>query len=257
MLSRLEYDLCWEHLRLGEQPTALTIDGHGETVDERRALLHEAWESLSDKGLVDRRELDPALAGRFRVLARPDREVDARLRLNQYGPRIRAVAAALGRRGVLAVLTSDFLLLDTVEPHELASRIVGLLPDRDPPRARSITLRADLLDSAATSAGQSATRMEVVLRDGGLSWRDAQRVGSVLGNVVGMGQFGATSRPESGRTAARRRGSYVVSFYDTPEGRWQFTRRRGWVTLTPADYLRLSRAVAELLNETAGGPDHR
>lgn len=257
MLSRLEYDLCWEHLRLGEQPTALTIDGHGETVDERRALLHEAWESLADKGFVDRRELNPALAGRFRVLARPDREVDARLRLNRHGPRVRAMAAAMGRHGVLAVLTSDLLFLDSVEPHELAGRIVGLLPDRDPPRARSITVRAELLDRAATSAGESAARMEVVLRDGGLSWRDAQRVGSVLGNVVGMGQFGATSRPERGRTAARRRGSYVVSFYDTPDGRWQFTRRRGWVTLTPADHIRLSRAVAELLDETEGGTDHR
>ncbi|MET1075332.1 MAG: ESX secretion-associated protein EspG, partial [Umezawaea sp.] len=46
VLSRLEYDLCWDHLRLGEQPTALAIPGHGATMDERRELFHHAWRAL-------------------------------------------------------------------------------------------------------------------------------------------------------------------------------------------------------------------
>jgi hypothetical protein len=251
VLSRLEYDLCWEHLQLGEQPTALAIDGHGSTMDERRELFRDAWTSLADRGFVDRSELDEALAGRLRVLARPERELDARLRLDPDGPRVRAMGAVRGRRAVVAVLTAEYLVLDVVEPTELAAAMVGLLPDAGLPQSRSITVQAELLDRAAAKSGDSTARMEIVLRDGGLTWPDARRVGSVLGNVVGMGQFGAASRPErNGHPGPRQRGPYVVSFYDTPEGRWQFTRRQGWATLAPADHTRLTQAVAELLGES-------
>jgi hypothetical protein len=251
VLSRLEYDLCWEHLQLGEQPTALAINGHGGTMDERRELLRNAWRSLGERGFVERNELDPTLAARLHVLARPERELDARLRLDPHGPRTRALGATRGRRAVIAVLTPEHLVLDTVEPTELAAAVVGLLPAVPLPRSRSITMPAELLDRAAATSGDSPARMEPVLRAGGLTPQDARQVGSVLGNVVAMGQFGAAHRPDRhGHPGPRRRGPYVVSFYDTPEGRWQFTRRRGWATLAPADHSRLTRSVAELLTES-------
>ncbi|HWO67438.1 MAG TPA: ESX secretion-associated protein EspG [Umezawaea sp.] len=251
VLSRLEYDLCWDHLRLGEHPTALTIAGHGATMDERRELFHGAWKSLSDKGLVDRTELHPALAARLRIVARPEVELDARLRLDPNGPRAKALGATVGRHAVVAVLTSEHLTLDAVEPDRLAASVVGLLPPVATPRSRSITIPADVLDRAATAAGESPTKFESALREGGLIPHDARQVVSVLGGVVAMGQFGAAHRPpRQGHPGPRRRGPYVVSFYDTTEGRWQFTRRRGWATLVPADHARLTTAVSELLAET-------
>ncbi|WP_199444588.1 ESX secretion-associated protein EspG [Umezawaea beigongshangensis] len=257
VLTRLEYDLCWDQLQLGTHPTVLTINGHGHTTDERRELLHGAWRSLAAKGLVNRTELDGGLERVFRLLARPEREVDARLRLDQHGPRVRALGAARGRFAAVAVLTKENLTLETVDESTLASSVVGLLPPHQSPRSRSISIPSDLLDKAAAAAGESAARMETVLRDGGMTWPDAQKVGSVLGNVVRMGQFGAAVRQAgNGAPGPRKRGQYVVSFYDTPEGRWQFTRRpsgdgRAWSTLAPADHQRLTQALTELLAHTA------
>ncbi len=104
-----------------------------------------------------------------------------------------------------------------------------------------------MLDRAAAAG----VRMEQVLREGGLTGQDARQVCAVLGDVVAMGQFGAAHRRDhQGHPGPRRRASYVVSFYDTPEGRWQFTRRRGWATLAAADHPRLTSAVTELLADS-------
>ncbi|MEJ2859012.1 MULTISPECIES: ESX secretion-associated protein EspG [unclassified Saccharothrix] len=256
-LSRLEFDLCWDHLRLGEYPTILAIPAHGTTLDERRSLFDTAWQSLEARGLAARRDLDPHLAGWLELLARPEHEVDARLRLDD-GPRVRAVAAARRGHGVLAVLTAETLSLQEVDENALASSVVSLLPPHGMPRSRSVSLPAADLEKAAATAGDSASRMEAALRDNGIPRPDAQKISAVLGGVVRMGQFGAAVRPvRHGAPGPRRRGPYAVSFYDTAEGRWQFTRRpsgdgREWSTLSPADHPRLVHAVSELLSSAQG-----
>ncbi|RKT53451.1 ESAT-6 protein secretion system EspG family protein [Saccharothrix australiensis] len=254
-MSRLEYDLCWDHLGLGEQPTILSIPSHGSTAEERRALLDDARRALAARGLLDRGEPDPRLAGWLDLLARPEREVDARLRLDD-GPRVRAVAAARRGHAVLAVLTAESLTLSRIDETMLADAVVALLPPHQAPRSRSISLPSADLEKAAEAAGESATRLALALRDHGVARPDAQKVASVLGGVVRMGQFGAAIRPpRNGAPGPRRRGPYAVSFYDTEEGRWQFTRRpspdgRDWSTLSPADHHRLVQSVSELLAAT-------
>ncbi|MBP2334574.1 hypothetical protein JOF41_000752 [Saccharothrix coeruleofusca] len=254
-LSRLEFDLCWEHLGLGELPTILSIPSHGATLEERRVLLQDAWRALQAKGLAERGRLDARLAGQLDLLARPEREVDARLRLDA-GPRVRAVAAARRGHGVLAVLTADALHLRDIDESTLAASVVSLIPSHPMPRSRSINLPSADLERAAAAAGESAARMEAALRDSGLPRPDAQKVSSVLGSVMRMGQFGTAVRPtQYGRPGPRKRGPYAVTFYDTPEGRWQFTRRpsgdgRAWSTLSPADHARLVHSVSELLGRT-------
>ncbi|GDY33959.1 ESX secretion-associated protein EspG [Gandjariella thermophila] len=254
VLSRLEYDLAWEALGLGEYPTVLTIDSHGHTMDERRELARRAWESLAAKGLAHRPgALDPDLADALTVLARPEWEVDARLRLDPHGPMLRALAASHGRTGVLATLTHEELVVEPIPETALARAVMGLLPPHPLPKSRSVSIPAEALDRAAAQAGESRSRLEAALRDQGVPWADAQKIGEVLGNVVRMGQFGAAHRSRRhGMLGRRERGPYVVSVYDTPTGRWQFTRRpsgdgRPWSTLAPADHQRLTHAVAELL----------
>jgi hypothetical protein len=255
-LSRLEFELCWDHLRPGDYPTILSIPSHGATSDERRALFQGAWRDLEGRGLAARGELDARLADWLALLAHPEREVDARLRLDG-GPRVRAVAAARSSRAVLAVLTADGLSLAGIDETALAASVVGLLPPHPTPRSRSVSVPAADLDRAAV-AGQSASRMENALRESGLARADAQKIAQVLGGVTRMGQFGAASRSvRHGRSGPRRRGPYAVSFYDSAEGRWQFTRRpssdgREWATLSPADQPRLVHAVSELLASTDG-----
>ncbi|WP_033442802.1 ESX secretion-associated protein EspG [Saccharothrix sp. NRRL B-16314] len=255
-LSWLEFELCWAHLNLGEYPTILSIPSHGATLDERRTLFDDAWRSLEARGLAARGELDARLAGALALLSRPEREVDARLRLDE-GPRVRAIAATRRGHAVSAVLTADVLALSLIDESALAASVVSLLPPHPTPRSRSISLLSADLERAAATAGESATRLENALRDNGLSRPDAQKVASVLGGVIRMGQFGTAVRPsERGRPGPRKRGPYAVSFYDTPEGRWQFTRRpsgdgREWSTLSPADPQRLVHAVSKLLSLTA------
>lgn len=254
-LSHLEFDLCWDHLKLGEYPTILSIPSHGATSDERRTLLDGAWQALRTRGLVEHGALDPRLADSLELLARPEREVDARLRLDD-GPRVRAVAAARRGHAVLAVLTAETLALRRIDESQLADSVVALLPPQQAPRSRSISLPSADLEKAAATAGESASRMEMALRDNGVARPDARKVAAVLGNVVRMGQFGTAARPmRNGAPGQRKRGPYAVSFYDTSEGRWQFTRRpsgdgREWSTLSPTDHQRLVHSVSELLAAT-------
>ncbi|GDY30464.1 ESX secretion-associated protein EspG [Gandjariella thermophila] len=77
--------------------------------------------------------------------------------------------------------------------------------------------------------------------------------------VDGKGCFAARRRREHGALGRRRRARYVVSFYDTSTGRWQFTRRpspdgRPWSTLAPADHQRLTHAVAEPMSHLDDAP---
>lgn len=254
-LSRVEFELCWDHLNPGDYPTILSIPSHGATLDERRALFRNAWFGLEARGLAARGVLDARLTDWLHLLAHPEREVDARLRLDG-GPRLRAVAVAGRGRAVLAVLTVDGLSLAGIDEAALAASVVGLLPPHPAPRSRSVSVLAADLDRAAAVAGQSVSRMENALRDSGLARADAQKIGQVLGGVTRMGQFGAAVRPvRHGQPGPRRRGPYAVSFYDNAEGRWQFTRRpsgdgREWATLSPADQPRLVHAVSELLVST-------
>lgn len=251
VLSRLEYDLCWDQLGLGEQPTALAIPSHGKDRAQRQELWHGAWGTLAGKGLVDEREIDSDLMGALSMLVAPEREIDARLRLNTQGPRVRALGVSKGQFSLVAMLTSEELHLYPIGADSLVGAMVGLLPWQETPSSRSVSIEAEVLDRAAEVAGESAERLAVGLRDGGLSWQDAQKVASVLGTVVGMGQFGTAWRcSRRSGLAPRQRGRYVVSFYDTPEGRWQFTRKRGWATLAPADHGRLTQALGELVAES-------
>lgn len=256
-LTPVEFDLCWDHLDLGEPPPILAGPSHGVTLDERRALFRDAWRALDVKGAVaGPGELAPDLTRLLTVLARADQEVDARLRLDVSGPRTRAVAARRGRTAAFALVSVESVRVRAVDPDELVPTVVDLLPAHPTPRSRSVSLPADALDRAAEAAGSSAGRFQTLLRDSGLSWPDAHRVVAVLGAVRRMGQFGAARRERrDGGWGPRRRGGYVVAFYDTPDGRWQFTRRpsgdgRQWATLAPADRTRLTAAVTDLLTNT-------
>src|SRR5690349_17711792 len=122
----------------------------------------------------------------MRMLARPEREVDARLRLDPNGPRVRALAAGVGRYAVVAVLTADEFTLREIDESALARSVISLLPEHETPRARSVSLPAEVLDHAAAQAGESANRMENLLVDARIPRPDAHLVASVLGNVVRM-----------------------------------------------------------------------
>jgi hypothetical protein len=249
-LSALEYDVLWEHLQLGPFPTVLRVDSHGATPGERSELTALAWESLADKGLGRLGAVHGRVSARLRRLARPEWELDARLRPYPTGPRTSALIATHGSRATVAVLHAGRLTLRTVPADRIARAALTLLPEHPPGTGTSITLPADLLDAAAARAGSDARAFAAALVSLGLGRDEAYKIADVTGTVIRFGQLGAARTKPLG---SRRRAGHVVTVYDTPDGRYLFTRKPGdggdWVTLLPGTETATCRQLDEILAE--------
>jgi hypothetical protein len=249
-LSALEFDVLWEHFRLGPFPPVLEINSHGATHGERAELTAKAWQSLADRGLARPGQPDPRLAPRLRALARPEWEVDARIHRLPPQPRTSALIATNGRGAVIAVLDAGRLTLRTVPADRLAHHALALLPPQRPGTGASITLPADPLDAAAARAVSNPDPLARALEAQGLGRAEARKIAEVSSGVTGFTQLGAArTRPHE----PRRRASHVVSVYDTTTGRYLFTRKPGagrmWVTLVPGPDPIVLRQLTELLAE--------
>lgn len=246
-LSTLEYDVLWEHLRLGPFPPVLDIESHGATAEERAELVTKAWESLADKELGWPSGLDGRLAFRLRLLARPPLELDARL--SEQGQRTSALIAAGLTTAAVAVLDGAQLRLHTVPSDRITHAAVALLPRQLPGTGSSITIPAQTLDTAAAKAGSDPGMFAKALAALGVGRSEVDKIVDVTANVLRFGHFGAARTPPQQR---RRRAGYVVSVYDTPHGRYLFTRRHLWATLVPGTESAIVRQLGELLAELTG-----
>lgn len=254
-LSLLEYDICWESLGLGEFPTVLGMNSHGFTMDERRQLAQQAWASLRYKGVVDGSgDLHPDVVDALETLARPEWELDARLRA-QNQPMFRAMVACTGDLAVRAMLDTENLVLERISPTSLAWSMVDLLPPHPTGTGQSVTLPADALDRAAANSGEDKQQFRTALVTEGLSLADAGRIADLVDDVQRMGQFGVARTPRRNvMTIRRQRASHAITFYDTSRGRYQFSRRpspdgRPWSTLVAADHRTLAHSIQGLLSE--------
>jgi hypothetical protein len=249
-LSTLEYDILWEHLRLGPFPPILTIDSHGATLDERAKLATKAWDSLAAKDLGWPSQVDARLRRRLCLLARPEWELDARLLLSPDGPRTTALIAARNTDATVAVLHADKLTLRTAPADRITHDAVSLLPPHPPGTGASITVPASLLDTAATQAGSDPTALARALIAGGLGKSEARKIADIAGTVARTAQFGAA---RTSRFGNRQRAAHAVTVYDTPHGRYLLTRKpagdRLWITLLPGTNTAITRQLDELFSE--------
>lgn len=247
-LSALEFDVLWEHFRLGAFPPVLEINQHGATHGERAELTAKAWEALAHRDLARRGRPDSRLGPRLRVLAHPEWEVDARIHRRPGQPRTSALIGTIRRAAVIAVLDAGRLTLRTAPADRLAHHAVALLPPHRPGTGASITLPADTLDAAGARAVDNPDALARVLQAQGLGRAEARKIAEVAGGVTGFSQLGAArTRPDE----SRRRAGHVVSVYDTTTGRYLFTRKPGagrwWVTLVPGPDTEIVRQLTELL----------
>lgn len=247
-LSWLEYDVLWEHLGLGPFRPILAVPSPGRTHDERKELQAKAWASLAEKGLGWPDALDGRLQRLLTSLAHPEWELDARMQLLQHGPGTAALIAKTGRAATVAVRNDDELTLWSVPHDQLAIEAVYLLPGHPPGTGNSITLPSSTLDHAATKAGADSEKFMRSLTAKGLGRSESRKLTEVLGNVIRMAHFGAARTPLGG---TRHRASHVVSVYDTPQGRYLFTRKKDWVTLVPGTENAIARQLDELLAQLA------
>ncbi len=237
-LTPVALDFVWESLDAGELPYPLAARSHGETVDHRRWLRHQTFEVLRDQHLMDARgRLDPEIEDWLTLLARGTHSVDAVLEGKA------ALAAGDGHRALLATQTAEGLTLTKIDPTSVVSSVVALLPPCERGTEKSITLPSADLTALAKGrpAGGSAADRQVLKA---LSEQPKLRAG----------QLAVNTRTPMGT----RKRSQVVSWFDTPSGRYLTYKRSGrdgteWVTIAPADPATLRHHLGELLTGLTSG----
>ncbi|MDQ0376129.1 ESX secretion-associated protein EspG [Amycolatopsis thermophila] len=122
MLSTHEFDLLWGDLGLPAMPYPLQVPSTGRTFAERALLTVEVYRELADRCPATGRRLDSRLEA---LLAGPEVSVDA---VGHIGYPVRALAAADGRTGVLAVLAGGEVWLTGIPPSALVQRIMAVFP---------------------------------------------------------------------------------------------------------------------------------
>ncbi|WP_200873466.1 ESX secretion-associated protein EspG [Actinokineospora spheciospongiae] len=244
-LSALEFDVLTDHLGIDPLPLVLKVPSPGKTTRERATLVAQAWQSLSHRGLGRPVDVDPRTESLLRLLPRPDREVDARL---WHGGPVRALTAATGDKAVLAVLRDNRLTLTEAEPTGLPRHALSVLPPHPPGPGHSVTLPAPALEAAAKAPHPEFAK---ALRAQGLRPADATTLAEMITEVTAHGRLGTAVRDRWGK---RHRTPTVISYFDTPQGRYLQTRRPSpdgtpWATISPATPRNLLHQVTELLHQ--------
>lgn len=248
VLSALEFDVLWEHLRLGTLPLVVKVPSPGKTHEERADLEARAWADLEARGLGRPVDVDPDLEELLGVLAKPTREVDVRA---YVGRNVRVLAAATGESAAVAELSEGSVTLRRVSATGLPSAALAVLPSAAAGPGQSVTLRTEDFEEAANEAGGTREGFGKALLAKGLRVDDADALAEMIKDVSCLGNFGAAARDRLGR---RRRAERVVSFFDTEDGRYVQVRRPAddgtlWTTISPADVRKLTHQVTELLDE--------
>ncbi|MFB9907419.1 ESX secretion-associated protein EspG [Allokutzneria oryzae] len=225
-LTTGEFDRGWRALGLGQLP--------------------EPFAHLGGRGPVPPGPVDAPLRDLLTLLATGRHELHATLRQE---PGRRAMAAAAGDSGVLAVCDGDRITLSTIFGKALTRTIVTAMPAMRGGPGRSVSLPSAVFD-AACAAGDDLTRSLVERK---VSTADATMIGEMLSGVVGGGQFTSAVRDTLNR---RKRGNHAVAFVDTEHGRYLIEQRAtyngpAWTTIAPGGIARLTNQVGRLLTDTA------
>jgi hypothetical protein len=247
-LSALEFDVLWEHLRLGAMPLVVKVPSPGKTHEERALLEARAWADLEARGLGRPVEVNPDIEELLGVLAKPSQEVDVRA---YAGRNLRVLAASAESVAAVVELSDDVVTLRRASSSGLPSAALSALPSVAAGPGRSVTLPTAEFEQAAKSAGRTREAFGEALLGTSLRGDDAQALAEMIKDVLHTGNFGAAARDRLGR---RRRADRVVSFFDTEDGRYVQIRRPAddgtlWTTISPADVRKLTHHVTELLDE--------
>jgi hypothetical protein len=248
-VSRLEFDILWETLELGEMPLVLKVPSPGKTRTERRQLIESAWRAMEARGLGRGSAEYRRLVELVRLLARPDREIDGRLWFGRRIGNMRTLVAATGADAALATLTPIGFTLREAAATGLAREALSALPPMAAGSGESVTVPSRHVEAAASSA-TTPVEFEAGLRREGVRARDAATLASMMMRIRRHGQFGAANRDRWGH---RVRAPRVLSVFDTREGRYLQTRTaepdsEPWTTVSPADPRLLLHQLDDLLN---------
>lgn len=238
-LSASAFDIVWADLGFGRPPAPLRVPSVGATASERADIREDVYRNLAERGLYAAGRLDPLLVERLDTLGGADGYVECEAVVDGEADNpLRAVAAAGGKRAVLATQPSRTIGLSAIRDTEITTAVVNLVPGLRPGPGHGISLPAEVLGGPIGDRANTG------------SYRDQIR--EVLAiqarPVLAAGQFSVRIRRE--RRLCRTGG---VSWFRTDEGAYFGTVAPGrggqdWVTVAPADPRRLAARLAELLS---------
>ncbi|EID55875.1 ESX secretion-associated protein EspG [Saccharomonospora xinjiangensis] len=245
-VSASAFDVLWSDLGHTHSPRPLAVHSVGRTGQERAGIRAEVYANLAERGLVRGGDVDPELCRRLDVLAGATLtvECEALLDLADAEP-LRAVAAAAGERGVLAVQPRRTIALTAIRGAEVFGAAVSVLPDFAAGPGMGVSLPSSALATVADAAVEhSQTRRARVFE------QQSREVLAVQSRpVLAAGQLSVRLRCE-----ARLRRVGGVSWFVTDEGGYLGTVAEGrasepWLSLVPADPARIAGRLADLVEE--------
>ncbi|RLK54014.1 ESX secretion-associated protein EspG [Actinokineospora cianjurensis] len=235
-LSTAEFDVVWSTGRFGRMPYPLDVAHHGATVAERAAVTERVRGELAARGLWSGRGPDGVLLDVLAVLAAAHRSVDAVGHLPvesaALGPAgaFRALGAVRDDRGALAVVHADGTVTLRVLRHtELPRAVVDLLPAGQPGPGYAVSV------AMAELAGEE----EGGVLEPDVPNPDYAMLGELAETRVAGGQFGVS--------AGRLRAHPVVSWFDTPRGRYLVILDDHWLSMAPSDNDRIAARLDSIL----------
>jgi hypothetical protein len=243
-VSASAFDILWEDLGFtARPPVPLRVRSVGLTGGERAGIRDAVYRNLAERGLFTEGRLDPTLTARLTTLSEAEVYVECEgLPDLARDAEVCAVAAAGGRRAVLATQPGKTVGLSAIRETEIWAAVVDLLPPLEPGPGYGVSLPASILRSPAE---------DPVYGGGNGTSAYGRQIREVLAiqarPVLGAGQFSVRVR-EDGRL--RRTGG--VSWFVTDVGSYIGTVGAGrggedWVSVVPADPQRLVNRLAGFL----------
>jgi hypothetical protein len=240
-LSAVELYLLWSTMGLGETPEVLDLLHVGRTRVRRAELVEEASAALADRdlGMVTAPARD--LAGMLRALGTCTSSLD--MRVYGVGAPLFAFAGAGPAGAALAARVGDEVRLGTIRSTALAPSMLGSLTGLPAAAGNPVNVNAaDYEAACAEGEVDGVSGFSRTLYAAGVRNADVNVLAHALTTRTGGGQLGATGRV---------RAYSVVSWLDTPDGRYALRRNGEWITITPADTPRLTSMAEEMLADVS------
>jgi hypothetical protein len=236
-LSAVEFYLLWSTMGLGETPEVLDVLHVGRTRARRAELVEETSVALADRDLGTVTAPARDLGGMLHALGTCVSSLD--MRVYGTGAPLFAFAGASPAGAALAARVGDEVRLGTVRSTALAQSMLGSLTPLPAATGSPVNVNAaDYEEACAEGEYDGASGFSRILQAAGVRHADVSMLAHALTTRIGGGQLGATGRV---------RAYSVVSWLDTPDGRYALRRNGEWITITPADTLRLTSMAEEML----------
>jgi hypothetical protein len=243
LLTTRQLDVLWQELELGRLPYPLDIPSAGNTTAERSRLRTE---TLAELGNIA--DLTPLL----RLLADHEIAVDA---VADIGRPLRAIAASDRQHAVLAVLADGMVSLTKIRPTALARSIVALLPENVAGPGAARTLTVETLNRAVALYedrehgddpwGNDELDERAALTKAGLPTDDAKALADLAATRIAGGQFGMSF---SEGTPTTKRAPILITWFDTPQGRYLMVRDNHWLSIASTDNDRIAARITAALS---------